>query len=106
MNALFLTIDGERGHLFETTHSSDAVLFVPEAVFTNTRYEGYGFDQSAYMASGWAAKNARFSSNGSSQHAFPDLDHPVCGADEPRVELFLQRLRHAYSVELFADAVD
>jgi hypothetical protein len=106
MNALALTIDGERGHLFETTHSSDAVVFVPEAVFPNTRYKGDGFDQSAYMTSGWAAKNARFNSSESSKHAFPALNRPVGNADEPRVELFLQRLRHAYTVELFADAVN
>ena len=106
MNALALTIDGERGHLFETTHCSNAVVFVPEAVFTNIRDKGDGFDQSAYMTSGWAAKNARFNSSESSKHAFPALDRPVGSADEPSVELFLQRLRHAYSVELFADAVD
>lgn len=106
MNALSLTIDGERGHLFEAAHASDAVVFVPETVFKNSRDGGNGFDQAAYMTSGWAAKNARFNSSESSKHAFPALNRPVTSADESCVELFLQRLRHAYSVELFADAVD
>ena len=106
MKALSLTIDGEFGHLFEATHGSDAVVFVPETVFPDTRGNGDGFDQLAYMTSGWATKNARFNSIEGSKHAFPALNRPVVNADEPRVELFLQRLRHAYSVELFADAVD
>ena len=106
MNALCLTVGGELGHLFEATHGSDAVVFVPEAVFPNDRGNGDGFDQLAYMTSGWAAKNARFNSIEGSKHAFPALNRPVGSADEPRVALFLQRLRHAYAVELFADAID
>ena len=81
MNALSLTIEGERGHLFETTHCSNAVVFVPEAVFTNTRDKGDGIDQTAYMTSGWAAKNARFNSSESSKYAFPALNPPVGCAD-------------------------
>jgi hypothetical protein len=106
MNALSLSIDGEPGYLFEATHHRDDIVFVPAAVLSEC-YEGVAeFDPGAYVRSGWAAKNARFNSGETSEYAFPVLDCPILRADERRVALFLQRLRHAYAVELATDCVN
>ena len=100
MKALSLTVDGEQGYLFEATHHPDVIAFVPAASFSFDQVNGEGFDQAAYLNSGWAAKNARFNLSETSEHAFPVLDGPMLSAEDRRVVLFLQRLRHAYSVEL------
>jgi hypothetical protein len=106
MNALSLTIDREQGFLFEATHHRDVIVFVPAAVFSDCYDEIAGFDPGAYVHSGWAAKNARFNSSETSDYAFPVLDCPALRADERRVVLFLQRLRHAYAIELVTGCVN
>ena len=100
MKALSLTVDGERGYLFEATDNQDTIAFVPQGVLSDWQHAEDGFDPAGYLVSGWAAKNARFNSGETGKHAFPVIDHPVNNADEHRVTVFLQRLRHAYSVEL------
>jgi len=106
MNALSLTIDGEPGYLFEATHHREIIVFVPATVLSECYEDIAGFDPGAYVHSGWAAKNARFNSSETSEYAFPVLDCPVLRADERRVAHFLQRLRHAYAVELVTDCVN
>lgn len=103
MKALSLIIDGEHGYLFETTHHTDCIAFVPAVAVSSDRPGAIGLDQAAYLNSGWAAKNARFNLGETSKHAFPVLDHPLLDADERRVAQFLQRLRHAYSVEVISN---
>ena len=92
-----LTVDGELGHLFEAAQGMNTVAFVPDEVIPDTED---GYDQAAYFNSGWAAKNARFNSGETAKYAFPIIFHPVFSANERGVPIFLQRLRHAYSVEL------
>lgn len=100
MNAVSLTVDGELGFLFEAEHHRDFIAFVPSATVSSDQADGIGFDQAAYLRSGWAAKNARFNSGETSKHAFPVLGHPLLNPEERRVTQYLQRLRHAYAVEL------
>jgi len=103
MKALSLTVDGELGYLFEAAHHRDFITFVPAATVSSDRADRIGFDQAAYLTSGWAAKNARFNLGETSKHAFPVLDHPLLNADERRVTQFLQRLGHAYAVKLVSN---
>jgi hypothetical protein len=103
MKALALTVDGERGYLFEASRDLNVIAFVPEETLSDDRTDELGLDEAAYLLSGWAARNARFNSGVLSKHTFPALNHPVLRADERGVTLFLQRLRHAYTVNLISD---
>ena len=103
MKALSLTVDGELGYLLEAAHHRDFITFVPATTVSRDQADGLGFDQAAYLNSGWAAKNARFNLGETSRHAFPLLGHPLLNADERRVTQFLQRLSHAYSVKLVSN---
>jgi len=100
MNALALTINGERGYLFRTTHGRDIIAFVPEAHLSVEWGNEMEFDQATYLSSGWAAKNARFNIGEASKYTFPLLDYPVLHAEENGVASFLQRIRHAYVAAL------